>query len=111
MNCAVSNHIVCLITAPTFEEAEKISAALVEKKLAACCTIIRDVVSLYEWEGKVTRAGECQIFAKTRSALFPQLMAEVKALHSYDVPEIIALPITAGLPAYLDWIDGSVKRD
>ncbi|MBI5177909.1 MAG: divalent-cation tolerance protein CutA [Nitrospinae bacterium] len=110
MDCAVSDHIVCLITTPTFEEAEKIATALVEKKLAACCTIIKGVTSIYEWEGKMNRAEECQIFAKTRSALFPQLMAEVKKLHGYDVPEIIALPITMGLPAYLDWIDKTVGK-
>ncbi len=102
-------HIVCLITAPNFEEAEKISAALVEKKLAACCSIIHGVVSIYEWEGKINRAEECQVFAKTLGELFPALMAEVKKIHSYDVPEIIALPITMGLPAYLDWIDGIKK--
>lgn len=105
MNCAISDHIVCLITAPNPEEAQKIAAALVQKKLAACCTIVPGVTSVYEWEGKMETATECQLLAKTRSSLFTLLMAEVKSLHSYKVPEIIALPITAGLPAYLDWID------
>lgn len=110
MNCAVSDHVVCLITAPNLDEARKIASALVEKKLAACCTIIGGVTSVYEWQGKIEKSEECQIFAKSRSALFPALMAEVKNLHSYQVPEIVALPVTAGLPAYLDWIDEVTKK-
>ncbi len=110
MNCAVSDHAVCLITAPSKEIAEKIAFALVEQKLAACCSIIPGVTSIYTWEGKTEKGKEVQLIVKTRSELFPQLMASVKALHSYQVPEIIMLPITAGLPAYLDWIDQSVKK-
>ncbi|MBI5412106.1 divalent-cation tolerance protein CutA [Candidatus Peregrinibacteria bacterium] len=110
MNCAVSDHAVCLITAPSKEVAEKIAFALVEQKLAACCSIIPGVTSIYTWEGKTEKGEEAQIIVKTRSELFPQLMAAVKSLHSYQVPEIIMLPITAGLPAYLDWIDQSLKK-
>jgi periplasmic divalent cation tolerance protein len=100
----MNDPIACLITAPTFEEAEKISFVLVEKKLAACCSIIKGVVSIYEWEGKLNRSEECQIIAKTTKEKLEVLINETKKLHSYDVPEIIAIPITGGLPAYLDWL-------
>lgn len=110
MNCAVSDYALCLITAPSKEIAEKIAFALVEQKLAACCSIIPGVTSIYIWEGKTEKGEEVQLIVKTRSELFPQLMAAVKALHSFQVPEIIMLPITAGLPSYLDWIDQTVKN-
>jgi periplasmic divalent cation tolerance protein len=96
--------VVCLITAPTYEEAEKISRTLVEKKLAACCSTIKGVVSIYRWEGKTNQTEECQIIAKTTREKLDALVAETKRIHSYDVPEIIALPIVGGLPAYLDWL-------
>ncbi len=110
MNCAVSDHAACLITTPSKEMAEKIAAALVDQRLAACCAIIPGITSIYTWEGKTEKAEETQMIVKTRSELFPQLMAVVKSLHSYQVPEVIMLPITAGLPAYLDWIDATVKK-
>lgn len=100
----MNDRIVCLITAPNYEEAEKISKMLVEKKLAACCSIIKGVVSIYEWEGKMNSTEECQIFAKTTAERLDALVAETKKIHSYDLPEIIALPIVGGLPAYLDWL-------
>jgi len=102
----MENRIVCLITTPGYEEAERIGRTLVEKKLAACCSIIPRVVSIYEWEGKINSSEECQIIAKTTGGRLDALVAETKSLHSYDVPEIIALPIIGGLPAYLDWLDG-----
>ncbi len=102
----MENRIVCLITAPGYEEAERISRRLVEKKLAACCSIIPRVVSIYEWDGKINSSEECQIIAKTTGERLDALVAETKSLHSHDVPEIIALPIVGGLPAYLDWLDG-----
>lgn len=101
----MGERIVCLITAPTYEEAEKISSLLVEKRLAACCTIIRGVVSIYQWEGKTNKTEECQIIAKTTAEKLPALVTETKKAHSYDMPEIIALPIVGGLPSYLDWLD------
>jgi len=92
------------MTAASVEEAETIAAALVEKKLAACVNIISAVQSVYWWEGKICREKEVFLMAKTKTSLFPHLAAEVKALHSYKVPEIILLPITEGSAAYLQWI-------
>ncbi|MBI3794078.1 MAG: divalent-cation tolerance protein CutA [Nitrospinae bacterium] len=100
-----SDGIVCLITASKFEEAELIANALVEKKLASCCSIIRGVVSIYEWEGKINRSEECQLIVKTNGEKLDRLVATAKKLHSYEVPEIIALPIIGGLPSYLSWLD------
>ncbi|MBI3581874.1 MAG: divalent-cation tolerance protein CutA [Nitrospinae bacterium] len=100
----MENRIVCLITTPGYEEAERIGRTLVEKKLAACCSIIPRVVSIYEWKGKINSSEECQIIAKTTGERLDALVAETKSLHSQDVPEIIALPIIGGLPAYLDWL-------
>jgi periplasmic divalent cation tolerance protein len=92
------------MTAASAEEAETIAAALVEKKLAACVNIISAVQSVYWWEGKICREPEVFLMAKTKTSLFPQLAAEVKALHSYKVPEIIMLPIAEGSAEYLQWI-------
>jgi periplasmic divalent cation tolerance protein len=92
------------MTAASVEEAETIAAALVEKKLAACVNIISAVQSIYWWEGKICREKEVFMMAKTKTSLFPRLAAEVKALHSYKVPEIILLPIAEGSAEYLQWI-------
>ncbi len=97
------------MTAASAEEAETIAAALVEKKLAACVNIISAVQSVYWWEGKICREQEVFLMAKTKTSLFPQLAAEVKALHSYKVPEIIMLPIAEGSAAYLQWIGDVTK--
>ena len=100
---------VVYITAPSREEAEKIARHLLQEKTAACVNIVENIKSLFWWEGKVDEAGEFLLIAKTTPERFPQLEAAVKAVHSYDVPEIIALPVTAGSQAYLDWIKTSVQ--
>jgi periplasmic divalent cation tolerance protein len=101
----MSAHGVVFITASSAQEAETIAAALVEKKLAACVNIMPAVQSLFWWEGKLCREQEVFMMAKTKTSLFPKLAAEVKALHSYKVPEIILLPITDGSAEYLQWIE------
>jgi periplasmic divalent cation tolerance protein len=92
------------ISAPSREEARKIAGALLEKREAACVNIIPAVDSHFRWEGKLDRADECLLIAKTRAALLDSVIASVKRLHSYTVPEIIALPIVGGNPDYLEWI-------
>ncbi len=101
-------YIVVLITVPKQREAERIARGLIEKKLAACVNMIRGVDSLFRWEGKTDRAREILLVAKTRRSGFKKLAAFVKSLHSYAVPEIIALPVVAGNHEYLTWIDESV---
>lgn len=98
-------HIVVYITVPSPEEGEKIAKTLVEKRLVACVNIVPGLRSIYRWEGRVCDDRELLLIAKTSGDLFSKLETEVKSLHSYRVPEIIALPIVNGSKDYLDWID------
>lgn len=101
----MTGYIVVFITVPSPEEGEKIAKALVEKRLAACVNIIHGLRSIYRWEGKICDDKELLLIAKTTKGLFKELEHEVKSLHSYNIPEIIALPIVNGSRDYLDWID------
>ncbi len=103
-------HIVILITAKDQTEAKKIAAKLVEAKLAACVNIVPNVISLFWWEKKVDEASETLLIVKSQKKLFNKIEKLVKSIHSYSVPEIIALPIVAGQKDYLKWIDSSVKK-
>jgi periplasmic divalent cation tolerance protein len=104
----MSKLVVVLITTGSQEEAERIAGALVSEMLAACVNLIPGVTSIYRWEGEVQRAQEWLLVAKSRSDVLNQLTRRVQALHSYEVPEIIALPLSGGSEAYLRWIDGEV---
>lgn len=97
--------ILVFITASSEEEAAKIAHSLVEKRFAACVNIIRNIRSIYRWKGKVEDDAEVLMLAKTKQSLFDTLMNEVKALHSYAVPEIIAIPVAEGSEDYLDWLN------
>lgn len=96
--------IVVFITASKEEEAAKIAKALVESRLAACINIIKDIRSIYSWQGKIEDEPEVLMVVKTQRNLFHDLSAKVKELHSYTVPEIIALPIIDGSEDYLRWL-------
>jgi len=96
--------IVVLITVASREEAEKIGRRLVEDRLAACVNVIPQVRSLFTWEGTVSQEDEVLLVVKSRRARFRELASTVKQLHSYTVPEIIALPILEGAAEYLRWI-------
>jgi len=98
------DEIVVLLTVGSEGEATKISRVLVEKELAACVNIITGVRSIFQWEGNVTEEQEFLLLAKTVKQNFEQLTWAVKAIHSYRVPEIIALPIQNGSEEYLTWI-------
>ena len=102
---AESGYLVVLITAGSYEEAKKIADALVSQRRVACVNIVSDVNSLFWWQGKVEEAKESLLVVKTRAALFPEIVKLVKGIHSYEVPEIIALPIVDGNADYLAWID------
>ena len=106
-NVSGTNEVVVFITAPTDEEAALIAKSLVESKLAACVNIIRSIRSIYLWQGKIEDDTEVLMIVKTRKELFEQLSSRVKELHSYDVPEIIALPIITGSEDYLKWLRDS----
>jgi periplasmic divalent cation tolerance protein len=105
----MTDKIVILSTCGSAEEAEKIAAALVESQAAACVNIVPGIRSIYGWKGAVERAAEWLLLIKTRRELFDRVAAELRKLHSYQVPELIALPVTAGSESYLAWIDGEVK--
>lgn len=98
------NEIVVYITAPNEEEAAKIAHALVEGKLAACVNIVKNIRSIYSWQGKIEDEAEVLMIVKTKKSLFNSLSAKVKELHSYTVPEVIALPIIDGIEDYLKWL-------
>lgn len=98
------SEIIVLITASNEVEAARIARALVEAKLSGCVNIIRDIRSIYSWQGKVEDENEAFMLVKTQESLFDSLMEKVKELHSYTVPEIIALPIIRGSEDYLRWL-------
>lgn len=92
------------MTAGSAGEARRIGKALVEARLAACVNVIEGMISMYWWEGTVREDAEVVMIAKTRAALVEPLSAKVRDLHSYDCPCVVAVPITGGNPAFLDWI-------
>jgi periplasmic divalent cation tolerance protein len=104
----MTDRVVVLITASSQEEAGHIAEALVTEMLAACVNVIPGITSVYRWEGRVQRDQEWLLVVKSRSDLLDTLVQRVQALHSYDVPEVIALPLVGGSEPYLRWIDGAV---
>lgn len=105
----MSERLVVLITAGSREEAEQIAESLVGEMLAACVNIIPGVTSVYRWQERVQRDQEWLLIAKTHSDALDDLVQRVQELHSYDMPEIIALPLSGGSDAYLRWIDREVR--
>ncbi len=102
-------NLVIFVTAANKKEAKMIACALIKEKLAACVNIIENVHSLFWWQGKVDRAQEALLIVKSRKALMNKLIKKIKSLHSYEVPEIIALPIVCGDKKYLKWINESTR--
>jgi periplasmic divalent cation tolerance protein len=105
----MTDKIVVFSTCGSAEEAQRVSQALVEAKLAACVNILPGVQSVYEWQGRVENTAEWLLVIKSRQDLFPRLAAELRRVHSYKVPEAIAIPITDGLPEYLSWMDSGLQ--
>jgi periplasmic divalent cation tolerance protein len=101
--------IVVFITAQDMKQAENISYSLIETKLAACINIVPSVKSIFWWQGKIDSSNEVMIIVKTRDVLLKRLISEVKRLHTYDVPEIIALSIKGGNEEYLRWLHDSTS--
>ncbi|MGB9905940.1 MAG: divalent-cation tolerance protein CutA [Candidatus Saccharicenans sp.] len=95
--------LLVLTTFPGPEQAREAASLLVEKKLAACCTLL-DGTSIYFWQGKKCQDQEVVLLIKTRAELYPELEQKIKEIHPYEVPEIIALPVTLASQAYSDWI-------
>jgi periplasmic divalent cation tolerance protein len=103
------SYIIVMVTTPSKEEALKIVRWLLDDRLIACANIVGPASSLFRWKDKIDEATEFLIFMKSREELFQRLSEGVKQLHSYQVPEIISLPILAGSPPYLNWLDACLK--
>ena len=104
----MSDHLVVLSTVAKAEDAERIGRALVEGGLAACVTVVPAVTSIYKWKGKLQSEEERLLVIKTRADRFEALREALVALHPYDVPEVLALPVDAGHAPYLEWLDANV---
>ena len=101
----MKEYIQVFTTVEKREDAERIASSVVNKRVAACAQVIGPIRSTYWWKGKVEQAEEWLLMMKTREALFSVLEKEIKAIHPYEVPEIIGLPIVAGSESYLHWIE------
>jgi len=109
LKCLENSIIVVLVTTSNREEAERIAHHLLDEKLVACANVLGPVSSLFWWAGKVEKADEYILLMKSRLNLFEKLSEKVEALHSYEVPEIIALPIVKGSNAYVKWLEGCLR--
>jgi len=104
-----TDRIIVLITAGSEEEAHKIAKLLVNEKKAACVNIVPGVDSLFHWKGKIDSARESLLLVKTRASLLSEIISLIKEIHSYEVPEIIALPIIDGSDESLKWLDSACR--
>jgi periplasmic divalent cation tolerance protein len=104
----MTDHRLLLTTAGTEEEARRIAHGLVERRLAACVNVVPRIASVYRWQEKIEEAEEWLLMIKTTEAAFARVCEGIQELHSYELPECIGIPITAGSPAYLKWIEDSV---
>jgi periplasmic divalent cation tolerance protein len=105
-----AEHLVALCTVPNAEEGARIARSLVEERLAACVNIVDGLRSIYVWKGEVSDDREALLVIKTGRATLDALTSRIVALHPYETPEVIALPIAAGHAPYLAWIDESLAR-
>ena len=103
-------HIVIFITTSNKKEAKRIASGILKNKLAACVNIVGGIESLFWWQGKIDSAKEALLIVKSKKQNLDKIIRLVKSLHSYDVPEIIALPVTGGYKPYLRWVDESVRQ-
>jgi len=101
--------IIVFLTASSGEEASRLADLLIGAHLAACVQILPEMESVYRWQGKIERQSEILLIAKTTAAKFADLEREVRALHSYETPEIVAVPLVAGSTPYLEWLAHSVN--
>lgn len=105
------DHIIVLCTTGSREEAEKLAGTLVEERLAACISIVGPILSVYRWKEEVEKSEEYLLIIKTRRQVYQRLEIRLRELHSYEVPEIIALPVIGGLREYLDWVTSETGTD
>lgn len=103
----MADYILVFVTVPNENEGERIARTLVEEKLAACVNMVKNIRSIYRWQGKIEDDQEFLLIIKSRGELFKILEKRVKELHSYTVPEVISLPILKGSEEYLGWLKDS----
>jgi periplasmic divalent cation tolerance protein len=103
------DYVQVTTTAGSEEEAERISAALIERRLAACVQVIGPISSRYRWQGKIEHEREWICLAKTEASRYDEVETAIRELHSYDEPEIVATPIVAGSKGYLEWLSASLR--
>jgi len=103
-------HVLVLNTCPDLATARALADHLVATRLAACVNIVPGIQSVYEWQGKVELGTECLLYIKTRRERYGALEQALRERHPYELPEIIAVPIEAGLPAYLQWVDHQTEE-
>jgi len=104
----MTDKIVVLSTCADEEQARTLARALVERRLAACATVVPGVTSIYRWKGEIESSAECLLVIKSTRELFGPLQAAIASLHSYEVPEVLALSVVDGAPAYLEWLGASL---
>jgi len=104
----MTDKIVVIVTGSNVRECKRIAKHLLGKKLIACANIVPMIQSLYHWQGKIADEKECLMLLKSSRELFADLRVEVEKLHSYSVPEVVALPIIDGAPNYLNWIGENI---
>jgi periplasmic divalent cation tolerance protein len=107
---SMTDKIVVLVTGGNARECARIARHLLERRFIACANLVPQIRSLYRWEGKIADERECLMVLKSSRGMFPELRAEIEKLHSYSVPEIIALPIIEGSPDYLHWIAENLEQ-
>ena len=105
----MTDKIVVFSTCSTPEEAGKIARKLIEERLAACVNVAPRVRSYYRWKGAVEEADECMLIIKSSRDLFDRLRLELEKAHTYEVPEVVAVPVVDGSPNYLHWVDNELK--
>ena len=107
----MTGHIVVLSTCSSEEEAERLARLLVERRLAACVSVVPGVKSYYRWKGAVESAGEWLLLVKSSRDLFPALSVVLEQEHSYELPEVLALPVVEGAPNYLNWLASNLRSE
>jgi periplasmic divalent cation tolerance protein len=105
----MTDKIVVLSTCSTEEEAERLARLLLDARLAACVSVIPRIRSFYHWKGAVESADECLLLIKSSRELFDSLRARLEGVHSYEVPELLALPVIEGAANYITWLDASLR--
>ncbi len=104
-----NNYIIVFVTTANKAEAEKITQTLLKEKLISCANIVNPVTSFFHWKGSIDKAEECLVVMKSRIDLFAELSEHVKGLHTYEVPEVLALPIVTGSEPYFAWMHEALK--